>query len=200
MVLLADAEVGFEGSTLKNLAGNSAYNLTINGSLLNEDKGLTFNGVEDNYISVPALTSLANTGEFTCEMVVNLTDIQETQRILFLPQFFEFYARNGYFWTDFLLDVNNRTILKGSANTGFVTLTSVFKANQYQKFYINGVEVASKSAGEPSSTPAAGTIGQGNGGHPMADGSKFYNLRVYKRALTDEEIKQNYQTDAARYK
>ena len=76
----------------------------------------------------------------------------------------------------------------------------MFKANEYQKLFINGVEVESTSAGDASSTPAAGTIGQGNGGHPMADGSKFYNLRVYKRALTDEEIKQNYQTDAARYK
>ena len=197
IVSFADAEWGLDGSTLKNLVGDD-YDMTITGSLPYADKGLTFNGTSNNYINVPAFTSLKNTAEFTCEMAVNLTNIQATQRILFLRNFFEFFARNGKINTDLHFDGEPRENLQGNANTGFITFAAVFKANEYQRLFINGVKVANTSALSPSSHPAAGTIGAGSG-HSIVNGSKFYSMRVHKRALTDEELAQNYEVDRARF-
>ena len=197
IVSFADAEWGLDGSTLKNLVGDD-YGMTIIGSLPYTDKGLTFDGKSNNYIKVPAFSELANTEEFTCEMAVNLTNIQATQRILFLRNFFEFFVRNGRINTDLHFDGEPRENLQGNANTGFITFAAVFKANSYQRLFINGVQVASTSAVSPSSVPASGTIGAGSG-YSASKGSKFYNMRVYKRALTDEELAQNYEVDRARF-
>ena len=197
IVSFTDAEFGLDGSTLKNLAGVN-YDMTITGSLPYADKGLTFNGTTDNHINVPEFTELANTAEVTFEMVMNLTDIQNTQRILYLQNFFEFFVRKGKINSDLHLDGEPRENLQGNANTGFITFAAVFKANSYQRLFINGAKVASTSAVSPSSVPASGTIG-GNS-HPIADGSKFYSMRVYKRALTNEEIMRNFEIDQARFR
>lgn len=197
MISFTDAEWGLNGSTLKNLVGND-YDMTITGSLPYADKGLTFNGNTDNHINVPAFSELANTEEFTCEMAVNLTNIQATQRILYLKNFFEFFVRNGKINSDLHFDGEPRENLQGTANTGFITFAAVFKANSYQRLFINGVQVASTSALSSSSVPASGTIGGGSG-YSFTGGSKFYNMRVYKRALTNEEIAQNFEIDKARF-
>ena len=60
------------------------------------------------------------------------------------------------------------------------------------------MKVATTSALSPSSVPSSGTIGGGSG-YAFTGGSKFYNIRVYKRALTDEEIAQNFEIDQARF-
>lgn len=199
IVSFADAEWGLDGSTLKNLAGDD-YGMTIIGSLPYADKGLTFNGTSNNYINVPEFTELANTAEVTFEMAMNLTNIQSTQRLLYLRNFFEFFVRNGKINTDLHFDGEPRENLQGTANTGFITFAAVFKANNYQRLFINGVEVANTSAVSPSSVPTSGTIGSGGSrGYPVANGSKFYNMRVHKRALTDEELAQNYEVDRARF-
>ena len=197
IVSFADAEWGLDGSTLKNLVGDD-YDMTITGSLPYADKGLTFNGTANNYINVPEFTELANTAEVTFEMAMNLTDIQSTQRLLYLGNFFEFFVRNGKINTDLHFDGLPRENLQGTANTGFITFAAVFKANSYQSLFINGVKVSNTSAVSPSSVPASGTIGAGSG-HSVAGGSKFYNMRVYKRALTEEELAQNYEVDRARF-
>ena len=197
MISLADAEYGLDGSTLKNLAGDN-YDMTITGSLPYADKGLTFNGNTDNHINVPEFTELANTAELTCEMAMNLTNIQGTQRLLYLKDFFEFFVRSGKINSDLHLDGEPRENLQGNANTGFITFAAVFKANSYQRLFINGVKVASTSAVSPSSVPASGTIG-GNG-YAISGGSKFYSMRVYNRALTNEEIMQNYEIDQSRFR
>ena len=171
--------------------------MTITGSLPYADKGLTFNGTTDNHINVPEFTELANTAEFTCEMVMNLTNIQGTQRLLYLKDFFEFFVRNGKINSDLHFDGEPRENLQGNANAGFITFAAVFKANSYQRLFINGAKVASTSAVSPSSVPISGTIG-GNG-YAISGGSKFYSMRVYKRALTNEEIAQNYEIDQARF-
>lgn len=196
MISFTDAEFGLDGSTLKNLAGDN-YDMTITGSLPYADKGLTFDGTSNNYINVPEFTELANTAEVTCEMAMNLTDIQTTQRLLYLKDFFEFFVRKGKINSDLHLDGLPRENLQGNANTGFITFAAVFKANSYQRLFINGVQVATTSAVSPSSVPASGTIG-GNG-YAIANGSKFYSMRVYNRALTNEEIMQNYEIDNQRF-
>ena len=198
IVSFADAEWGLDGSTLKNLVGDD-YGMTIIGSLPYADKGLTFNGTAGNYINVPEYTELANTAELTCEMAMNLTNIGNTQRLLYLKDFFEFFARKGKINSDLHLDGEPRENLQGNANTGFITFAAVFKANSYQRLFINGVQVASTSAVSPSSVPVSGAIGQGSNRYPIANGSKFYNMRVHKRALTNEELAQNYEVDRARF-
>lgn len=196
MISFADAEYGLDGTTLKNLVGDN-YDMTITGSLPYADKGLTFNGTTDNYINVPEFTELANTAELTCEMAMNLTNIQGTQRLLYLKDFFEFFVRKGKLNSDLHLDGEPRENLQGNANTGFITFAAVFKANSYQRLFINGVQVASTSAVSPSSVPANGTIG--GSGYAISGGSKFYSMRVYKRALTAEELARNFEIDQARF-
>ena len=130
-------------------------------------------------------------------MAMSLTNIQGTQRLLYLKDFFEFFVRKGKINSDLHFDGEPRENLQGDANTGFITFAAVFKANSYQRLFINGVQVASTSAVSPSSVPASGTIG-GNG-YAISGGSKFYSMRVYNRALTNEEIMQNYEIDQARF-
>ena len=196
MISFADAECGLDGSTLKNLAGDN-YDMTITGSLPYADKGLTFNGTTDNYINVPEFSELANTAEVTFEMAMNLTNIQGTQRLLYLKDFFEFFVRKGKINADLHFDGEPRENLQGTVNTGFITFAAVFKANEYQRLFINGAKVASTSSVSPSSVPASGTIG--GTGYAISGGSKFYSMRVYNRALTAEELAQNYEIDQSRF-
>ena len=130
-------------------------------------------------------------------MSMNLTNIQGTRRLRDHKDCFEFCVRSGERNADLHLDGEPRENLQGNANTGFITFAAVFKANSYQRLFINGVKVATTSAVNPSSVPASGTIG-GNG-YAISGGSKFYSMRVYNRALTAEELAQNYEIDQSRF-
>ena len=199
LILWADSEYGLNGNIIKNLVDSTKYDLTINGNLPYSNKGLTFNGNVNNYITVPAFDELANTNEFTCEMAIYATNINTTQRILFIYNFFEFFIRYNKAWTDMHFDGLPREQFTGDINRGFNTFTSVYKANEYNKFYVNGIQVASKTAVNPDSTPTIGSIGQGQNKYPAANGTKFYTMRVYNRALSSDEILINRNIDVKRF-
>lgn len=176
----------------------NGYNATISGTLTYND-GYVFDGNAANYLTVPATTELNSSEELTYEITFTATDVASTQRLLYSSGWFEIYLRSGI-----NVDLNfdgtpKEQLTKSPISTGFNTVSVVFKENEYQKVFVNGVEVYTTTASTNKMNCPIITIGQGGGSYPMASGSKVHAMRAYNRALTADEILENYNLDKGRW-
>lgn len=186
-----------EGVTELFDLSKNGHNTTITGTLAYND-GYMFDGNAANYLTVPATPELDNAEELTYEMVWDLANISGTQRLLFSSGL-QMYINNSSFKCDLNFDGTPKEQPMIKAQTGLVSLAITFKANNYQKLFMNGVEVVSFDAGTNVASAPIFTVGQGGGSYPAASGNKFLAMRAYNRALTAEEIASNYQLDAGRW-
>lgn len=175
----------------------NGHNTTITGTLTYDD-GYVFDRNAANYLTVPATPKLDNAEELTYEMVWNLEDISGTQRLLFSSGL-QMYINGGSFKCDLNFDGTPKEQPMITAQTGLVSLVVTFKANDYQKLFMNGVEVASFDAATNVASAPVFYIGQGGGSYPVASGNKFLAFRAYNRALTADEILENYNLDKGRW-
>lgn len=188
-------------ATLYNLANAGTYDCTCEGQLEDnyENKGLKFMGDAAQYINVPAFSSLNNANELTYEIVLKPVNVTTTQRVLYLKGNYEFFLRNSVIQIAIYQD---GTLWGSAANiepNNLITCTGTFKANEFKKMYLNGVFKTETTASSGSQTTTAGYIGQGNGTYPLSNGSMFYAFRIYSKALSDDEILQNYNLDLQRF-
>lgn len=176
---------------------NNGYNATITGTLAYDD-GYVFDGNAANYLTVPATSELDSAEELTYEMIWDLANISGTQRLLFSSGL-QMYINGGSFKCDLNFDGTPKEQPSVTATTGLVSLAVVFKANEYQKLFANGVEVATFDAVANTANAPTFYIGQGGGSYPVASGNKFLAMRAYNRALTSDEILENYNLDKGRW-
>jgi hypothetical protein len=101
-----------------------------------------------------------------------------------------FWLANG---TNYYTVTSSKEI---SLNTWYL-ITGVFKANSIFKIYINGEQTGSASAPNQYVKEDATSIyiGKGNVNAGYFDGS-IDDVRIYNRALTDAEIKHNYDIES----
>lgn len=175
----------------------NGYNATISGALTYDD-GYVFDGNAANYLTVPATPVLDSAEELTYEMVWDLADVSGTQRLLFSNSL-QMYINGGAFKCDLNFDGTPKEQPSVEAVTGLVSLAITFKAGEYQKLFVNGVEAESFDAGTNTANAPTFFIGQGGGGYPANSGNKFLAFRAYNRALTADEVASNYQLDAGRW-
>lgn len=175
----------------------NGYNATITGTLTYND-GYVFDGNAANYLTLPATPELNSAEELTYEMVWDLANISGTQRLLF-SNGLQMYINGGSFKCDLNFDGTPKEQPMITAQTGLVSLVITFKANEYQKLFMNGVEIASFDAGTNVASAPVFYIGQGGGSYPAASGNKFLTMRAYSRALTADEILENYNLDKGRW-
>lgn len=193
-----NAETGHaDGVTELFDLSKNGYNATITGTLTYDD-GYVFDGNAANYLTIPATPVLDRAEEITYEMVWNLAGISGTQRLLFSSGF-QMYMTAGVLRCDCRFDGDPKEKPEISAITGLVSVAITFKSNESLKFYVNGVEIQSFDAGINSAKAPTFYVGQGGGINPAASGNKFLAFRAYSRALTADEILNNYQLDAGRW-
>ena len=196
------------GTTWNDLIGNNTGTLT-NGPTFSSDNGgfIVFDGTND-YVTIPNNTSL-DTQTPTVEVWIKTDEMGNN--------IYGFWFEKGSLNTQYSLFHSNgsiwwRHILGGSQNTLQTTMSTYMDtSNWYQvvgtytsgdrRLYINGVQVNSDTASGTVATNSSGmTIGAYNSGSP----SFFYNgnyaiCRVYNKALTAAEVKQNYNATKGRY-
>lgn len=196
-----------------NLIDNG-YNLTMlgfsNGITWTSDNGLEFDGVDDYIDSGFKQDVLGN--DITIDIVANTEEINNYRGLVgyhsdgvwqgFAIQFIDnrltwFYYGNkqacgskiNLEQTQDLVDKNNE-------------ITVIMSANNYISLYIDGEEVSTTSCSIPfepwsrgdnliiaRTLPSSDRFFKGN----------IYNYKIYRKALTEEEVKQNYRVNKQRY-
>ena len=196
-----------------NLIDNG-YNLTMlgfsNGITWTSDNGLEFDGVDDYIDSGFKQDVLGN--DITIDIVANTEEINNYRGLVgyhsdgvwqgFAIQFIDnrltwFYYGNkqacgskiNLEQTQDLVDKNNE-------------ITVIMSANNYISLYIDGEEVSTTSCSIPfepwsrgdnliiaRTLPSSDRYFKGN----------IYNYKIYRKALTEEEVKQNYRVNKQRY-
>lgn len=185
-------------ATLVDLSGNG-NNGTIHGTIPYENKGYKFTGNAANYISIDALSQFKGNKSITIEVCFKLATLSGTQRILFAQSWYENYITVNKlhlesYWGGKITKEYNNTKLD------MITTAITFDGNDRINYYVNGnlYGVASPT-GTVNMSPAEIQLGQGNDTHAAANGTMFYGMRIYDRALTTKEIMKNYQNDIARF-
>ncbi len=189
---------------LKDLSGNG-YDGVINGATYTND-GLLFDGVDD-YISIAEFNTANITWEVTFKSLVN-TSKQQTIisthegggcQIAQLPNNIlagDCNIGGSYQW------------LKVPMEQGVVYSASLTYDGEILNFYVNGELVGNYVDSNGIQAPVASVI-LSLGTDPTVDttynGTSFnysgsiYSVRVYDRALSEDEIKHNYAIDSDRY-
>lgn len=193
-----------DSTVLENLAGDE-YDFNIIGALAYENKGLVFDGIVSNYISVPEFNFLDNTEEVTYELTMSFANLDGTQRLLHSQPLHqvEFYLYKQLLHSNAVFDGTTNQFITPEGVVGtnqVITMAVTFKSGEFKKFYCNGVEISAVDIDTTASQNfSSGTIGQGKNAYPTASGNKFYSMRVYNRALSTEELLANYNVDKERF-
>ena len=188
--------LGGIGGTLVNGVGFTSSN---NGSF-------TFDGTND-YITIPDNSLLNNFTNMTLEVVVKYTTTNDQ----IFAQKVNYSTGNGY--TLELFSSGIVAFCYGSGSAYLSVSVSNYPVNNIycmvltlsgntQTLYINGNSVASNSGGSiPSISGTVMKIGDRTGTYATSAylGGNVYLTKFYNRALTQQEIKQNYNATKKRY-
>jgi hypothetical protein len=187
--------VGGIGGTLVNGVGFSSLN---GGSF-------TFDRTND-YIAIPDNSLLNNFTNMTLEVVVKYTT---TDSQIFAQKWNYTLGNDGY-----TLEILNSAIVAAcysAGNTYISVPISGYPINNIyhmiftlsgntQTLYINGVSVSSISGGSvPNISGTTFTIGNRSNLSGTYFGGNVYQTKFYNRALSAQEIKQNYNATKKRY-
>ncbi len=186
-------------TTLADLSGNG-HNATIHGTLPYENKGYRFTGNVANYISVDALTSLSGNKPLTIEFCYKLKSLTPIQRFLYAKNWYENYiSSNKIHLEDYFTGARLSEVIDTDLNMVVTAIT--LDENSVVKRYKNGVVTNTGTYSNINMTPAEIQLGQGdeNTSNPAVDGTMFYALRIYDRALSQTELQRNYQNDLTRF-
>lgn len=185
-------------TTLVDLSGNGNDG-TIHGTIPYENKGYKFTGNVSNYISMNALSQFKGNKPITIEICFKLATLSGVQRILFAQSWYENYITvnklhlESYWGGKITKEYNN-------TNLDMITTAITFDGNDRINYYVNGTLYAIASpTGTVNMSPAEIRLGQGNDTYAASNGTMFYGLRIYDRALTTKEIMGNYQNDTERF-
>ncbi|MCF6461504.1 LamG domain-containing protein [Clostridium sp. Cult3] len=188
---------GQSKSIWKDLSGNGNDGQLMNFDFTEDsgwvDGGLRFDGVDD-YVEVDDNDSL-NSDSFTIDIVINeLEDIPLTKKIItksnVMVNGFDIYTYVNYIY---IVLYNNGTRLtaykysKIGTNKGNSLTFTYSQDNQTLTIYLNGDLWSEKNDDDFIYKPSINPIRIGN----LWNGI-FHSLRLYNRALTYEEILQNY--------
>jgi hypothetical protein len=201
------------GTVWSDLSGNRNNGTLINGPTFSNNNGgtLVFDGVDD-YVSVPKQTALVNASQFTLSAWMKRADLS-SKVIIFQGAYssddvsFELWNDgNAYF------EVGNGNNSYGQvANTSvdWQQLLMVFDGTQSSnstrlKAYINSISqtllfggIIPSTSGNIDSIFSIGNT-QGVGGGNFSTGN-IANVQIYNRALSDQEIQQNYNALKSRF-
>lgn len=196
------------GSTWTDLSKNGNNGTLINGPTFSSDNGgsIVFDGSND-YVNCGA--SISNTfTSFTIEAIVKIGKVNSKQAI------FTTYSQIGFGLE--LLNNNvfscfgfqNTSTVDGLAASSTVSLnntyhiSSTYSSSNFFKNYINGSESSSKSTTITSISKLISanlTIGNNTPAQNIPFGGSIYMVKFYNKALSSDEIKQNYLATKGRF-
>ena len=204
-----------ETQSWADLSGNG-NDATLYNNPVWSNNSLTFDGLT-NYARLENTANMEFPNGTTWEVrikIVSLMDLNTTNSTEFFGNWeaiggggLSFNTNNNFKVGLYLSDSNNNTVVKSITSdtqnniNQHYTLTAVYD-NQKLKIYINSL-LASETSYEGVLNPAV--VPFAIGGNPNTTGMdryanvEFQNVLIYNRALTENEVKRNYQADLARY-
>ena len=209
------------GTTWKDLSGNNYSASLNNGAAFSSvTQGITFDGTDDHATFInDEIIHYTPTDSFTLSAVFSLVDIQEYQDNLY-PTNTTLFGKGstaGSVGLGLRRETNGQLrIYAGSRGVEQITESYNITANQIysttltytpliQKLYVNGIFISESdtSAGAGGSFENtswkiffSGAVPGGNNKH--GEGTA-YTARLYNRALTAQEVLQNYNATKTRF-
>ena len=201
------------GTTWFDLSGNN-YDGTIAGSPTFSSSNLgifEFDGTND-YINFGDITTLDNLQDFSCEVWFKKSDDSNTTSDWLVAHGAggEGSSNQGFSFFGNLTEINWSTN-KGGVRKTVDTSTDVDKwyhvvgtledgVTNGQKIYLNG---ELKDSITPASGDVSNTFGLTIGGYTPINTERWYGnialVKIYNKALTEEEIQQNYNALRGRF-
>ena len=193
----------YTSTTWKNLA-NSSYNGTLKNSPTWYDNYLSFNGT-NNWVSIAQM----NYSTTTQEVVTQKTSSTGSNEYIVGNQQNMgngiIYSKNGYVISDYYINGSFRNI-DAPYTLNKINSNSVSYDGSSLNTYSNGTISNSLSISGAISAPTGNTLmalGVNPYGSTYDAGTFFkgniYSVRIYNRALTEEEILHNYNYDKQRF-
>lgn len=202
------------GTVWRDLSGNGNDGTLVNGPTFDKDSGngsLGFDGVDD-YISYGSLLDVGNT--FTLNFWIKPTT--NTRQTIF-SNGYPYSTNKGFFMccpgnnaTDMFLSLGQDQKVAVSS-TGTLTnnviqmITAVANGSfSLIKLYVNGTEISNYSIQDDANISLqydTGIFVTGKRNTTSVDRlhSSIYNLQIYNRALTSQEVLQNYNALKSRF-
>jgi hypothetical protein len=201
------------GTTWKNLTGNSNNNaVLVNGPTFTGNNGgaVVFDGTND-YAYIPATNNLSfNNSSFTYSLTFSIPNwIFSSERIVME---YGVNGYNGYYQLTFYPNATTfRTLGIGGYSTWFDSTVSFDDNQNYNvvltynlttslaSLYVNGTLINSATrTGTSGVTPQILYI-YSRGGINFFQKGNLYNILAYNKALSAQEVLQNYNTNKNRF-
>jgi hypothetical protein len=187
------------GTTWRDISGNGNNGSLTNGPTFNGDNGgsIVFDGVND-YVSTPLNI---DTNPNTIFAWFKASSVSGARGVVLTD--------NGNWDKGFEINNGVFSVHTGSnmSSTGVSALANIWYhgaivySSTTMNFYINGISIW--NSGTPGSTLGS-TVEIGRANYPNGSGSRFFvgnisQVQIYNRALSAQEIQQNYNATKARY-
>jgi len=204
------------GTTWRDISGNGYSGSLVNGPTFNSDNGgsIVFDGVNDyctGFGNTSTFSFIQNTGIFTISAWIRLTDFANARYILgnnngtggakgfyigyeTTNQRFSFFLTNGT--TSFLIFRRNSLIT--NSNYVYVTYTGNGTNSTLYKdgvFVVTSNNYGTLSTGDSTTELGVGRINN-TGGYWQGN---IPIVQIYNRALTPQEVLQNYNATKGRF-
>lgn len=166
-----------------------------NAAKTDDNKGVIFDGTSTYGTS----GSIGSVSSCTLEIVANIPKSNTTHFLISQP--------SGYVNTILSFDANNSGnghiyILTGAESPGYYGYLSGLKTLTItrNKAYINGSQISTKNASTYSNVAQSLVIGRRSINLAQYFKGTLYQIRIYDRVLTAEEVLINYNLDSKLYK
>ena len=191
--------------TSYDLSGNNNTGTLVNGVGYNTGNGgsWTFDGVDD-YINIPHSSSIApSTGYISVEAIFKASSAGGLHNSIIYNKENEYEMSAGGGYISYAFRPNWAWVGNTAFNTNQWYHTMLTYDQQYQRLYINGVEVYSAALSGAIGNVYSNDLRIGARGAPGAPGSLFNGsipvVKVYNRALTADEVTQNFSAQRNRF-
>jgi hypothetical protein len=189
------------GTTINDLSGNNKNTTTVNSPTFNSTSGsyFSFNGTNQYLTDITGTTSSFSGNNLTYVGVINYTTTSNYKNILDT-----FNSINPMMWinTTSKIEIDQAagytSTLTYTGQTIQVTFVHSNTSGIGCKLYINGTYIGGNTAAQGAipSTPRFGLYNRQGSGTYLG---KAFNLMIYNKVLSQDEISQNYLAFKNRY-
>ena len=195
------------GNTWTDLSGKGNNGTLINGPTFNNlnNGSIVFDGIND-YFTFPTVT-FTNT-PYTLEMFSKTTGVLDTsnRRSIFGYSFASEFSDVVTYFTNITVNSVNTYFNFNFSTAGAIVINQTFHwvftlgADKTVMMYLNGKPISTPNTQLVGYTNIVSTFtrfGTWNGDRPFI--GDLYTARIYNKALTDNEVLQNYNATKIRY-
>lgn len=186
------------GTNWNDLSGNGNNGTLVNGPIFDSSNlgSISFDGVDDRIETNFSISGIESTISIVLSTISSSPGYYIAQSTGIGGGRFLINATNG---KDFGLRIGSNTLTTTGEYNNWFILSVVRQANGLTTFYKNGVVVGTFTNTTPFVNGILVDIGGSRFVSNRTTNSKISNVQIYNRALTPQEVLQNYNAIKGRY-